>query len=134
MRKLKGWDAYVAESGSRNDRCVELPLTDDECYIIQYPTRRQGKAIAEAQQSGDMDALLVALLGKECGERVAELSADAPGYVLDELLLDVLRAFGFAPEDPDAPQELDAGKSSAPPVRRTTTRKRGSSRANSSAA
>jgi len=133
MRKLKGWDAYVAEASNRNDRCIELPLTDDECYIIQYPTRRQGKAIAEAQQADDMDGLLVALLGEECGQRVAELSADAPGFVLDELLLDVMRAFGFVPEEADPPQELDAGKSSTPP-RRTTTRKRGSSRVSSSAA
>ena len=134
MRKLKGWDAYVQESGSATERCIELPLTDDESYIINYPTRRQGKAIAAAQESGDVDALLIALLGQEAGERVAELSVDAPGYVLDEFLLDVMRKFGFVPEEEELPADVEAGKSSGTSTRRTGTRKRGSTRANSSAA
>lgn len=141
MKKLKGWDAYVAESGARDDRSIELPLTDDESYIIPYPTRRQGKAIAEAQASGDVDALLIALLGKEAGERVAELSVDFPAYVLDEFLVDVMRKFGFLDDDAesvvDAETVVDAGKSSAPRTSRTPrtgTRKRSSPRTNSSAA
>jgi hypothetical protein len=137
MRTLKGWDAYVAEATSADERSIELPLTDDESYIIQYPTRRQGKAIAEAQASGDVDALLIALLGKEAGRRVAELSEDSPGFVLDEFLLDVMRGFGFVPDDLDAieaPKVVDAGKSSGASPRRTTTRKRGAARGTSSAA
>lgn len=135
MRTLKGWDAYVAEASTGDDRSIELPLTDDECYIVQYPTRRQGQAIVAAQESGDVDALLVALLGEEAGRRVAELSADAPGFVLDEFLLDVMRGFGFVTDDVEAPPKVvDAGKSRSTPTRRTTTRKRGTSRSNSSAA
>jgi hypothetical protein len=133
MKKLKGWDSYVQESTSKDERSIELPLTDDEVYIIHYPTRNQGKAIAAAQKEGDIDALLVALLGKEAGERVAELSADAPGYVLDEFLLDVMRKFGFV-SDEDIEGEVEAGKSSSASRSRTTTRKRGTPRSNSSAA
>lgn len=132
MKSLKGWDAYVAESGVIEDNAIELPLTDDEVYVIPYPTRRQGKKIAEAQASGDADALLVALLGEEAGGRVAELSADHPHHVLDGFLLDVMRKFGFIEDDPET--EVEPGKSSKPPVRRTTTRKRSTPRANSSAA
>lgn len=137
MRTLKGWDAYVAEATTGDDRSIELPLTEDECYIIQYPTRRQGQAIADAQASGDVEALLVALLGEEAGRRVAELSADAPGFVLDEFLLDVMRGFGFVPDDlqqEENGKKVDAGKSRSTPARRTTTRKRGTSRNSSSAA
>lgn len=137
MKRLKGWDAYVQESGSDDDHSIELPLTEDECYIIPYPTRRQGKEIADAQSAGDVDALLVALLGQEAGERVAELSADAPAYVLDEFLLDVMKKFGMISDDGangSADGEVDAGKSSTPRPSRNTARKRGSTRTSSSAA
>lgn len=137
MKKLKGWDSYVKESMSSDDSSIELPLTDDESYIIPYPSRKQGEAIAAAQRDTDMDALLIALLGPEAGQRVAQLSADYPGYVLDEFLLDVLRKFGFVDEETtadDVVNVVDAGKPSPARTPRTGTRKRGAPRTNSSAA
>lgn len=105
MEKLKGWDAYVSEA-DLDDSAVELPLSDTESYIIRYPTRRQAKAVSAALAEGNVDALLVALLGEDAGARVAELSEDQPAKVLDAFLLDVLRGFGFASEV----SEVDEGK------------------------
>ncbi|WP_372663539.1 hypothetical protein [Amycolatopsis kentuckyensis] len=131
MKKLKGWDAYVAETEATDeDRSIELPLTDDEVYIIRYPTREQGKAIEAAEKDGDADALCVALLGEEAGRRVAELSRGHSHHVLDAFLMDVMRKFGFLPEEET---EAATGKEGAAPVQRTT-RKRSTPRANSSAA
>lgn len=133
MKKLKGWNAYVSEAEStEDDRSIELPLTDDEVYVIHYPTREQGKAIAQAEKTGDADALCVALLGEEAGRRVAELSQGHSHHVLDAFLMDVMRKFGFLPEGEET--EVDEGKSPARPVRRTDARKRSTPRANSSAA
>jgi hypothetical protein len=129
MKQLKGWDSYVRDAAAQDDRSIELPLTDTETYVIAYPSRKQGKLIADAQGTGDVDALLIALLGEKAGARVAELSADHPSYVLDEFLLDVMRKFGFVPEDTeDTPGVVDAGKSSSPRRSATGTRKRGPSR------
>jgi hypothetical protein len=135
MKQLKGWDAYVQEAASVEEtQSVELPLFDDEVYVIDYPTRRQGKAITAAQAEGDMDALLVALLGPEAGERVAELSADYPSSVLDRFIVDLLTKFGFV-DIADDETEVDAGKSPAEtPAPTATTRKRGSAQSKSSAA
>ncbi|MBB1153522.1 hypothetical protein [Amycolatopsis dendrobii] len=120
MKKLQGWDAYVADAKTGDeDRSIELPLTPDESYVIQYPTRRQGRKIRAAQDSGDMDALLVALLGDEAGRRVAELSEDEPAYVLDLFLIDVMRKFGFIDEDEtedDDETQVTEGKSPDPAV------------------
>jgi hypothetical protein len=99
MKRLSGWDTYVKEAMKDGDRSVELPLTPDESYIIKYPTRRQGRQIARAQVAGDTDALLVAMLGEEAGNRVKELSEDLPAFVLDEFLMDVMRKFGMVPDD-----------------------------------
>jgi hypothetical protein len=132
MKKLRGWDAYVREAEATDeDRSIELPLTDDEVYIIRYPTREQGKAIHEAEKSGDADALCVALLGEDAGRRVAELSRGHSHHVLDAFLMDVMRKFGFLPDTEEA--EVDEGKSPTP-ARRTNTRKRSTPRADSSAA
>jgi hypothetical protein len=132
MKQLKGWDAYVAEAeATEEDRSIELPLTDDEVYIIRYPTREQGKAIEAAEKSGDADALCVALLGEEAGRRVADLSRGHSHHVLDAFLMDVMRKFGFLPDEERT--EVATGKAEAAPVRRTT-RKRSTPRENSSAA
>jgi hypothetical protein len=118
MKQLKGWDAYVADTADPERDILELPLTEDEVYLIRYPTRAQGKAIAAAQARGDVDALLIALLGEDAGRRVVELSDDQPGYVLDAFVLDVLRSFGFAAEVEKAIEgEVEEGKS-----RRSRTR------------
>lgn len=121
MKRLKGWDAYVADTAD-DDRTLELPLTEDEVYLISYPSRRQGKAIAAAQAEGDVDALLIALLGEEAGRRVAELSDDQPGYVLDTFLMDVLRKFGFATEAIEATEDADETVVDAGKPRRSRTR------------
>lgn len=102
MKKLSTWDTYVQEATKKGDRSIELPLTQDEVYIVQYPTRRQGREIQKAQLQGDTDALLVAMLGEEAGKRVQELAEDQPQYVLDEFLIDVLKKFGMIPDDEDA--------------------------------
>lgn len=133
MKKLKGWNAYVAEAESSEDnRSIELPLTDDEVYVIHYPTREQGKAIEKAEKAGDADALCVALLGDEAGRRVAELSQGHSHHALDALLMDVMRKFGFLPEGEET--GVDEGKSPEAPVRRSNARKRSTPRENSSAA
>lgn len=136
MKQLKGWDAYVQEATSVEEtQSVELPLFDDEVYIIDYPTRRQGKAITAAQAEGDMDALLVALLGPEAGQRVADLSADYPSSVLDRFIVDLLAKFGFVDIEADDETEVDAGKSPAEaPAPTATTQKRGTAQNKSSAA
>lgn len=128
MKTLKGWDAYVQDAHNDDLGSIELPLTADEKYVIPYPSRRQGKAITAAQKAGDVDAMLIALLGTVAGERVAEISADSPGYVLDEFLLDVMRKFGFV-EDDDS--DVEAGKSSSAPQPSTGARKPGKPRTTS---
>ncbi len=131
MKRLSTWDTYVQEAGKKGDRCIELPLTDDEVFVIQYPTRRQGRAAAKAQREGDVDGLLVALLGKEPGKRVVELAEDQPAYVLDEFIVDVMRKFGMLPElDDDTDESADAddtpgasgGKSTPPTSTRPSRR------------
>lgn len=106
MKRLSNWDTYVSEALKDGDRSVELPLTEDESYILTYPSRRQGREIARAQRKGDTDALLIAMLGSEAGRRVMELSEDWPAFVLDEFLMDVMRKFGMIP-DVDADEDLD---------------------------
>lgn len=101
MKRLSTWDTYVQEAMKGGDRSIELPLTDDESYIIHYPTRRQGRDIAEAQRNGDTDALLVAMLGEAAGTRVKELAEDWPAFVLDQFLMDVMKKFGMIDDDGD---------------------------------
>lgn len=115
MKELKGWDAYVKEAeetAPEEDSSIKLPLTPDETYVIKFPTRRQGKAIMEAQESGDSDALVIALLGEEAGTRVTELSLDHPSAPLDLLLVDVLTKFGFIGDGAAEDEAVkEAGKS-----------------------
>lgn len=99
MKRLSTWDTYVREATKKGDRSIELPLTQDEVFVVKYPTRRQGREIAKAQRIGDTDALLVAMLGEAAGTRVKELAEDQPSYVLDEFLIDVMRKFGMIPDD-----------------------------------
>ncbi|MET9262412.1 hypothetical protein [Amycolatopsis sp. NPDC004079] len=135
MKKLQGWDAYVAEAKTDNDdRSIELPLTPDETYIIKYPTRRQGKKIRAAQDTGDMDALLVALLGDEAGRRVAEISEDAPAYVLDLFLIDVMRKFGFIEDEADDEDDETAVAEGKSPDPAASTPEHSPPRTNSDAA
>jgi hypothetical protein len=128
MKELKGWDAYVEEAKDTSEELsLRLPLTEDEVYVIEYPSRKQGRLIAEAHRDGDMDRLLVALLGEEAGKRVADLSEDKPRFVLEGLLVDVMRKFGFMPEAEDEP-----GK--AEPTQTADAPKSGKQRTKSSAA
>lgn len=108
-RRLSGWDTYVQEAANRGERSIELPLTEDENYVIPYPTRRSGRAIARAQAAGDLDELVIALLGEEAGGRVKELAEDEPGYVLDEFLIDVMKKFGMIPNNVDPLARTDEG-------------------------
>lgn len=110
MKRLSAWDTYVREATKEGDRSIELPLTEDESFIIRYPTRRQGREISKAQREGDTDALLVAMLGEEAGTRVIELADDQPGYVLDEFLLDVMKKFGMLPDDETIKNPGDAAE------------------------
>lgn len=132
MKRLSTWDTYVREAKKQGDRSVELPLTEDEVFVVQYPTRRHARLIAQAQRVGDIDALLVAMLGEDAGRRVSELAEDQPAYVLDEFLLDVMKKFGMLPDDEDVKDadgvtddvnganvdELSAGKSTTPKSKR----------------
>ncbi len=118
MKQLKGWDAYVAEATSGQDQHIELPLTEDEVYVLDYPTRAQARKIQAAYTDGDTDALIVALLGEEAGRRVVELSENYPASVLDLLLLDVLRKFGLAPDDDT--EDQSAEQPAEQPVEQTT--------------
>jgi hypothetical protein len=108
VKRLSTWDTYVREASKEGDRSIELPLTEDEVFIVRYPTRRQAREIANAQRVGDVDGLLVAMLGETAGKRVAELAEDQPSYVLDEFLLDVMKKFGMLPDD-DSSDAEDAG-------------------------
>lgn len=101
MKRLSTWDTYVREAKKEGDRSIELPLTDDEVFIVKYPTRRQAREITRSQRVGDTEALLIALLGEAAGTRVNELAEDQPAYVLDEFLVDVMKKFGMIPDDDD---------------------------------
>lgn len=133
MKRLSTWDTYVSEAMKDGDRAIELPLTEDESYVIGYPTRRQGRKIAKAQREGDTDALLIAMLGEAAGERVKELSEDWPAFVLDEFLIDVMRKFGMLPEDGTdrSDEDEDEDDEAPPPVRKPATN--GRSRVNGTA-
>lgn len=135
MKKLGTWDSYVKQSVPKEDRAVELPLTDDEVYVIQYPTRRQGKQIAKAQREGDTDALVVALLGEDAGHRVVELAEDEPGEVLDKLLVDVLAKFGFVDDESDvaADEDEDEVEAGNPPQAAQASKRSGGRRSSSAA-
>lgn len=106
MKSLSTWDTYVREAKRKGDRSIRLPL-DDETFILQYPTRKQARVIAGAQRTGDIDALLIGLLGKKAGTRIKELADDQPAYVLDEFLMDVMRKFGIVRDDEDGTDEAD---------------------------
>jgi hypothetical protein len=108
VKRTSTWDTYVQEARKKGDRSIEFPLTEDEVFVIPYPTRRQGRKIAQAQRTGDTDALILAMLGEEAGKRVIELAEDEQSDVLDELLLDVMRKFGMIPDDEDG--DADAGE------------------------
>jgi hypothetical protein len=99
VKRLSSWDTYVEEATKGGDRSIEFPITADECYQITYPSRARGRQIAKAQGEGNTDRLVLALLGDEAGQRVLELAEERPAFVLDELLLDVMRKFGMIPED-----------------------------------
>jgi hypothetical protein len=89
-KKLRGWDSYVADAKKEP---LLLPLSKSETVTINFPSKRQISAFNEGRRNGDMDAMIVALLGEEAGTRVIELSEDAPFSVLDELLIDVAEEF-----------------------------------------
>jgi hypothetical protein len=108
MKKVSTWDTYVREVAEQDDRRIEVPISEDETYIIDYPTRRQGRMIQKAQRENDTDALLLGLLGDDVGARIMELAEDAPADVLDKLLLDVMRRFGMIPDEPDDPEPAKA--------------------------
>lgn len=105
MKRVSTWDTYVKEAQAKGDRSIEVPVTDDEVYVVTYPTRKRGRHIVESQLKGDTDGVLIGLLGDEVGNRVKELAEDHPAYVLDEFILDVMRKFGMIPDDKE---ELDA--------------------------
>jgi len=105
MKALSTWDTYVREASEQVDRRIEFPLNDDEVYVIDYPTRRQGRLIQKAQRENDTDALVFGLLGEEIGERVIALAENAPADVLDNLLLDVMRKFGMISDPTPATEE-----------------------------
>ena len=129
MKRLSTWDTYVQEATKDGDRSIELPLTDDEVFIVRYPTRRKAREIAKAQREGDVDALLIAMLGDEAGARVAELAEDQPTYVLDELLLDVMKKFGMIPDTDenrdaeDAAEAVNGAEVDGAPVGKSATPK-----------
>lgn len=106
MKRTSTWDSYVKEARKKGDRAIEIPLTDDEVFIVKYPTRRQGREIAKAQRTGDTDALIIAMLGKTAGTRIIELAEDEQADVLDEFLIDVMKKFGMIPDDEDDEAEL----------------------------
>ena len=132
MKRVSTWDTYVREATKKGDRSIEIPLTEDEVFVVQYPTRRQGREIAKAQRMGDTDALLVAMLGEAAGTRVQELSEDQPGYVLDEFLMDVMKKFGMIPDDEaiqdvdDVAEVVDASEGKSPTPKSKTPSKRSS--------
>jgi hypothetical protein len=101
VKRLSTWDTYVQEAAKKGDRSIEIPLTEDEVFIVSYPTRRQGREIVRAQTMADTDALLIAMLGEDAGRRVQELAEDQPAYVLDEFIYDVMRKFGMIPDESD---------------------------------
>lgn len=101
MKRLSTWDTYVKEAQAKGDRSIEIPLTEDEIYHVDYPTRRQGRLIVESQIKGDTDGVLLGLLGEAAGTRVKELAEDQPAYVLDEFIVDVMKKFGMIPDDDD---------------------------------
>jgi hypothetical protein len=105
VKRVSTWDTYVKEARKKGDRAIEIPLTEDEVFIVKYPTRRQGREIAKAQRTGDTDALIVAMLGKEAGARIIELAEDEQADVLDEFLIDVMKKFGMIPDDEDDENE-----------------------------
>jgi hypothetical protein len=129
VKRVSTWDTYVKEAQAKGDRSIEVPVTDDEVYVVNYPTRRQGRHVVESQLKGDTDGVLIGLLGDEAGGRVKELAEDHPAYVLDEFILDVMRKFGMIPddaEDDEAPSTVNGranGRSvkgkAAPSSRRT---------------
>lgn len=141
MKRLSTWDTYVQEATKDGDRSIELPLTEDEVFVVGYPTRRQGREIAKAQVAGDTDALLVAMLGKDAGTRVKELAEDQPAYVLDEFLIDVMKKFGMIPDVEDIKDSDDAeadgepeGKSVPPKSRKPSKTSSGVSNSSTASA
>lgn len=116
MKRLSTWDTYVHEARKKGDRSIEVPLTEDEVFVVPYPTRRQGREIAKAQRSGDTDALIIAMLGPDAGQRVIDLAEDEQADVLDEFLIDVMKKFGMiADDDDDSDDESGSeGKSDTP--------------------
>lgn len=99
MKRLSTWDTYVKEAKAQGDRSIEIPLTTDDVYIVNYPTRRQGRQIVECQLKGDTDGVLVGLIGEVAGARVKELAEDEPAFVLDAFIVDVMKKFGMIPDD-----------------------------------
>lgn len=91
MKRLQGWDSYVANA---RQEPVELPV-GDEVFTIQQPNRSQLKAFNQARREGDDDGAVIALLGEQAGRRVAELAQDQPSDALETLLLDVMNEFGI---------------------------------------
>jgi hypothetical protein len=120
VKRLSTWDTYVKEAMKDGDRSIELPLTEDESYVITYPTRAQGRKIADAQLRGNTDDLLIAMLGEAAGERVKELSENWPAFVLDAFLEDVMKKFGMLPEDEDDDDSEDKDNEEPAPAAKST--------------
>ena len=95
MKRLKGWDQYVQDAKREP---IELPLPDGETLTIRQPTGGVTRRINRAQRTGDEDDMCKALFGDDGGELLLKLFEDAPGSVLQEIVLDVLREFGLAPD------------------------------------
>lgn len=95
MKQLKGWDQYVRDAQREP---IELPLPDGEALTIRQPTGGVARRINRALRAGDEDAATRELFGEDGAETLLKLFEDAPGSILGQLTLDVLREFGMAPE------------------------------------
>lgn len=122
-KKLRGWDTYVKEAQkSKKYEPVEFSFKG-KTVKVPYPTFGAQKKLQEATFAGDVDGQIKALFGEKLGEEVIKEANELPMGVLDNLVLDVLAAFGLADPRPDDEDEDgdEAGKLSETPSAESAT-------------
>jgi hypothetical protein len=103
MPEFKRWDQYVAEAAHED---FLLPVSDEHTIRVRTPTGGQVIAMQRAlAEGGDVEQQLRIICGDAADELLPLVKA-APAQVMNELVTDIMRHFGF-----DA--ATDAGEASA---------------------
>ncbi|MER5671161.1 hypothetical protein [Pseudonocardia alni] len=88
------WNKYVADA---SETYTEIELSEDTVITVHIPSADRLNEMAEAERNGDLWGQLRCLFGDDF-DAVYEAAHDAPATALLNLVQDVTRDLGLAPD------------------------------------